>query len=322
MRHTNDIPADLILTHRNNGDEQLSSNISIVHLSSTRFSMVPRMEGTGRLLQELPSAIRQCFRPRETPRVRRRQETAGVSTAPPPIHDNHKEARRGGPPSISLAMLGFTPEQVEYYERDRDRSSRSGLVNLPNEILLDITERLSIKDTKSLLLVNRNLAFRLLPTYQLHAMELQGFKRLSDFSELHWAAWSGHVSLVRQILDRGWDINSRTVKHNTTPLHHAARWGHEAVVQLLLDRGADINARDSFGGNTALHLARLEDLPIVVKLLLKRGANINIQDDKGRTALSYLSPEEVAEARCRARRRWWRRRCGIWMCPCCNLPQR
>jgi ankyrin repeat protein len=56
------------------------------------------------------------------------------------------------------------------------------------------------------------------------------------------AATSGDVTRVRQLLDRGADVNSVTNgRYPWTPLMHAAFRGNTDVVRLLLERGADLN---------------------------------------------------------------------------------
>ena len=51
------------------------------------------------------------------------------------------------------------------------------------------------------------------------------------------------ISVMRLLLDRGADINSKD-DANQTPLHMAALSGQKLAMQLLLDRGADTNIRD------------------------------------------------------------------------------
>ena len=56
----------------------------------------------------------------------------------------------------------------------------------------------------------------------------------------------GNVDRVRDLLDRGADVNVRNHKGQTA-LHCAAKAGFTDVVALLLDRGADLNATDDDG---------------------------------------------------------------------------
>lgn len=110
------------------------------------------------------------------------------------------------------------------------------------------------------------------------------------------AATHGSQTVLRQLLDRGVDINAFS-SEDSTPLMAAASAGQDEVVKMLLARGADFKLRDTgrFAG-TALHRAllamgtgaqvsRLVDGQWVteakgnpvecVRLLLDRGADAN-----------------------------------------------
>ncbi len=86
----------------------------------------------------------------------------------------------------------------------------------------------------------------------------------------------GNVDRVRDLLDRGADVNVRNHKGQTA-LHCAARAGFLDIVALLLDRGADVGATD-IDGRTSLALARRSTvrdkarLSVVIELLEAAGA--------------------------------------------------
>ena len=56
--------------------------------------------------------------------------------------------------------------------------------------------------------------------------------------------------------------------YGSTPLSWAAEKGYEAVVKLLLDKGADVDSKDK-DGRTQLFLAMANGHEAVVKLLVK-----------------------------------------------------
>ncbi len=70
------------------------------------------------------------------------------------------------------------------------------------------------------------------------------------------------------------------------PIIFAAAEGDLAMVRLLLDRGADIESRAQDGA-TALHIACMISSTSLSKLLIERGAEINPQDNDGSTPLDY-----------------------------------
>src|ERR1700683_2223114 len=56
---------------------------------------------------------------------------------------------------------------------------------------------------------------------------------------LHDAVWSGHIELVRLLLDHGADPNIPHAEGLSTPLHYAAIKGQAGIAAMLLDHGAD-----------------------------------------------------------------------------------
>ncbi|KNC56002.1 MHC_I family protein [Thecamonas trahens ATCC 50062] len=100
------------------------------------------------------------------------------------------------------------------------------------------------------------------------------------------AAEAGKVDQVRQLIDRGADINQPT-KSGTTALHRAAAKGHIAVVELLLDRGAFMEAADRWG-DRPLHKAAHNLHRDVIELLLTKGALYLVTNADG------LRPDQMA----------------------------
>ncbi|MCC6003801.1 MAG: ankyrin repeat domain-containing protein [Thermofilum sp.] len=97
----------------------------------------------------------------------------------------------------------------------------------------------------------------------------------SDLTPLHWAAFLGHVDVVRLLLEHGAEVNARN-KYGETPLHRAAAYGRADAARLLLEHGADVNARDEYGW-TPLHVAALQGRADVARLLLEHGADVNVR---------------------------------------------
>lgn len=69
---------------------------------------------------------------------------------------------------------------------------------------------------------------------------------LSGISPLHQAARHGHVTVVRQLIKLGADVNLAN-RWGLTPLHYAVRAGQQPVVDLLLQYGANPEAQDNRG---------------------------------------------------------------------------
>ena len=77
------------------------------------------------------------------------------------------------------------------------------------------------------------------------------------------AVETGNVQMVRELLARGADPNSKDLRFDETALMYAGSNGRAEVVKLLLEKGADVNMNASVGGAAC------------VKLLLEHGANVN-----------------------------------------------
>lgn len=108
--------------------------------------------------------------------------------------------------------------------------------------------------------------------------------RFHGRTELSYAADSGLVLFVHNLLSsRDTEVDSRD-DQNRTPLWWAAMNGHEKVVQLLLARGADVNAMDKYH-MTILHIAAVKGHGKVVRSLLIYRVDINAQGHDHRSAL-------------------------------------
>jgi ankyrin len=134
---------------------------------------------------------------------------------------------------------------------------------------------------------------------------------------LHLAVQEGHTDVVRALLDRGADANSRLYVEDgpaamerdynpliytegATPIHLACRKGHEGIVRLLLDRGASATNRVAETW-TPLHFAAKygHGRANIVRLLVDKGAHVNYRLGKGATPLflaSQIGDEAVARA--------------------------
>ena len=107
-------------------------------------------------------------------------------------------------------------------------------------------------------------------------------------SSLHWAAGSGRVNVVKELIDKGGDIEVKGGKDGCTPLHFASWNGHLNVVKFLVENKADIEVKNKWG-QTSLYLASFNGLLNVIKFLVENKADINTKDNNGWTTLHYAS---------------------------------
>ncbi|KAH7382754.1 ankyrin repeat-containing domain protein [Phaeosphaeria sp. MPI-PUGE-AT-0046c] len=159
----------------------------------------------------------------------------------------HEEAatlllKYGADPNLCSGEFG-TALQTAFRERHRD------LVR----ILIDAGAKIPAADT-----------FKLSPLYMASS---NGNK----WSPIQVAAETGHIEIVKLLLQNGADKNSLD-RTSLSPLHRAAFGGHLQVAKLLLDHGAFLNAPDLYG------LTPFDDAA-------NQGADIDTRDYDGRTPL-------------------------------------
>lgn len=87
---------------------------------------------------------------------------------------------------------------------------------------------------------------------------------------LHAASANGNYALVKELVERGADVNGKQ-SNDFTPLHNAAQTGHLEMATLFIERGADMNAA-SLNGLTPLSFAVKENHAEVADLLRQHGA--------------------------------------------------
>jgi ankyrin repeat protein/TolB-like protein/Tfp pilus assembly protein PilF len=102
------------------------------------------------------------------------------------------------------------------------------------------------------------------------------------------AAWIGDIETVRDLIDKGADVNTRDV-YGWTPLMYAAWFEHTDTLKLLLELRADVEAKGGQRGRTALLNAAANGRTGTAKLLVKLGADINAGESGGATPLTLAA---------------------------------
>src|ERR1035438_7524161 len=101
--------------------------------------------------------------------------------------------------------------------------------------------------------------------------------------DLRDAVRSGDVAATQTILATGFNPNTRD-KLGATALHDAVWTGHIQLVRVLLEHGADPNIPHAEAGATPLHFAAIKGNAEIARLLLDHGALIKTADRSGSTA--------------------------------------
>ncbi|XP_078348823.1 transient receptor potential cation channel subfamily A member 1-like isoform X2 [Oculina patagonica] len=110
---------------------------------------------------------------------------------------------------------------------------------------------------------------------------------------IHYAAFEGHVHLVKFLLDKGANPDQRDENH-LTPILLAARLDHYQTIVMLLDHGAKIGTV-SKNKTTAIDIAAYFGNPRTVRLLLDRGADVKNKSVFGKGCLDSAIKGSRAE---------------------------
>jgi Ankyrin repeats (3 copies)/Domain of unknown function (DUF3471) len=94
--------------------------------------------------------------------------------------------------------------------------------------------------------------------------------------ELRRAASTGDAAMVKELLDKGVDVNAAN-QYGGTALTFASRRGHVEVIKLLLERGADPNRKDTFYGCTPIVFALRKGHFEIAQLLLAKTGETDLQ---------------------------------------------
>ena len=96
---------------------------------------------------------------------------------------------------------------------------------------------------------------------------------IAQITPLHRACDNGDMELAMALVDRGADVDARTV-FQSTPLHYACHDGYMELAMALVDRGADVDAVDD-NQRTPLLFACVNGRNEVALALISRGANVH-----------------------------------------------
>ena len=107
---------------------------------------------------------------------------------------------------------------------------------------------------------------------------LAGRGQRKNQSSLLRAAAKGHEEVVKLLLEKDAELETKDEGYGRTPLLYAARNGHESVVKLLLEKGAKQETKDK-DGQTPLSCAARNKHEAVVKLLLEKAAELETKDE-------------------------------------------
>lgn len=97
------------------------------------------------------------------------------------------------------------------------------------------------------------------------------------------------IGAISTLLERGADINAKTLDTGFTPLMTAAWYNNDQAASYLIVKGADLNKQNAIG-QTALHIAVVRENTNLISLLLRSGARWDILDNNNKKAVDYAYP--------------------------------
>lgn len=109
----------------------------------------------------------------------------------------------------------------------------------------------------------------------------------SGWSGLLIAAVSGHLDIIKNLINRGADINYKNLGNGwvdpETPLMLTCKHNHYDAAVLLLNLGADIDIKDKYGYTALMHATNQGNTSIV-KMLLGNAADTSLINSDGYSA--------------------------------------
>ncbi|KAF2260424.1 hypothetical protein CC78DRAFT_523334, partial [Lojkania enalia] len=134
---------------------------------------------------------------------------------------------------VSRRLHSFVEDYLNRYHYN------TGLVALPNEIILTIAKQVLSQKCRSRL---ARASFKFYPLIMDYVLRYDVQRHGSSL--LFFAAKRNHVAMARRILDRGGNLNAlskfayNSKYYQFTPLAKASLHGHERMVRMLLRNGA------------------------------------------------------------------------------------
>ena len=132
------------------------------------------------------------------------------------------------------------------------------------------------------------------------------------------ATSSGHLEMVRELLNRGASVDLPNT-NGSTALMYTAVFGHHSILLLLLQHSANPDLQDVDGFN-ALMRAAIEGHEACVQALLRAKANTELIENKGRTALQWAEDRGHTAIAALLRQQASRRALGLGVALCAVLP--
>ena len=118
----------------------------------------------------------------------------------------------------------------------------------------------------------------------------------SGISAVDVAAAEGHVNILRALAKNDKNAIEFPDIAGRTPIFYAVEQNQPEAVRALISLGANINAQDNNGVTPLMHAAAKNRAECLAVLLRQKDINVNLTDAQGRSALTYSTYSEDAQA--------------------------
>ncbi|XP_043472528.1 ankyrin-1-like [Leptopilina heterotoma] len=111
---------------------------------------------------------------------------------------------------------------------------------------------------------------------------------IDGFTLLHHACGKGRLTIVKELLARGANVNAIGGRKKLSPLHVSVKYNFVEITQILLTKNANINSCTK-RNETPLCIAVYKDNFECIQLLLEAGANVNCINSENHSLLYCVS---------------------------------
>jgi ankyrin repeat protein len=106
---------------------------------------------------------------------------------------------------------------------------------------------------------------------------------------MHHGASEGHAIVIRELLKRGAEVDSKERLRNATPFWYCALRGNLATGELLIKARCDVDHRDAVNQQTPLMLCAIGNFLAFAERLIDEGSFLTFQDSLGMTPLHHAA---------------------------------
>jgi len=168
-----------------------------------------------------------------------------------------------------------------------DLQTNVGRIRSDNEGFYNTTVCPSPAVKKSILefvFKSKNIGIKelILDNYFMKADMFGKLDRNTKATMLYFATESGDIQMVKQLVEKGVEINSLSF-NGCSALYCAAKVGNIEIINYLLEKGALINFQNSSGETALMAASRFKQVE-TASLLLEKGADKTIKSKSGNTA--------------------------------------